>query len=188
MLLKTDAKLDIDLPGELACFHTLMIRSLSFSFKISTKVIFLHAQFYKISYLPLFYDFIQKILVINREGKRQFARSRSRKDKGNIKMNLYKCYNVYKKSRGSAVGIVTGYGLDDLGVRVRVPVGSRIFTSPYHPGWLRSPPNLLSNGYRGAPSPGVKRLGCEADHSPPTSVKVKKTWIYTFTPPYIFMT
>jgi hypothetical protein len=31
----------------------------------------------------------------------------------------------------------------------------------------------------GALSPGVKRQGHEADHSPPTSVEVKKTWIYT---------
>jgi hypothetical protein len=30
-------------------------------------------------------------------------------------------------SRDSAVGIETGYGLDDRGVGVRVPVGSRIF-------------------------------------------------------------
>jgi hypothetical protein len=31
--------------------------------------------------------------------------------------------------------------------------------------------------------PGVKRPGSEADHSPSTSIKVKNTWIYTFTPP-----
>jgi hypothetical protein len=30
-------------------------------------------------------------------------------------------------SQDSVVGIATGYGLDDRGVRVRVPVGSRIF-------------------------------------------------------------
>jgi hypothetical protein len=36
-------------------------------------------------------------------------------------------------------------------------------------------------------SPGVKRPGCEADHSPPTSAVVKKTWIYTSTPPYAFI-
>jgi hypothetical protein len=36
----------------------------------------------------------------------------------------------------------------------------------------------------GALSPGIKRPGCEADHSPPTSVKVKKTWVYTSTPPW----
>jgi hypothetical protein len=36
------------------------------------------------------------------------------------------------ESRGSVVGIATGYELDDRGVRIRVPVGSSIFTSPYH--------------------------------------------------------
>jgi hypothetical protein len=36
-------------------------------------------------------------------------------------------------------------------------------------------------------SPGLKRRGREADHSPPTSAEVKKTWIYTSTPPYVFM-
>jgi hypothetical protein len=29
---------------------------------------------------------------------------------------------------------------------------------------------------------GVKRLGHEADHSPPASAEVKKMWIYTSTP------
>jgi hypothetical protein len=36
-------------------------------------------------------------------------------------------------------------------------------------------------------SPGVKRLGREADHSPSASANVKKTWIYTSTAPYTFM-
>jgi hypothetical protein len=34
------------------------------------------------------------------------------------------------RSRNSVVGIATSYGLDGRGVRVRVPVGSRIFSSP----------------------------------------------------------
>jgi hypothetical protein len=34
-------------------------------------------------------------------------------------------------SYGSAVGIVTVYGLNDRESEVRVPVGSRIFTSQY---------------------------------------------------------
>jgi hypothetical protein len=34
---------------------------------------------------------------------------------------------------------------------------------------------------------GIKRTGLEADHSPPTSTEVKKTWIYTATPTYAFM-
>jgi hypothetical protein len=33
---------------------------------------------------------------------------------------------------------------------------------------------------------GVKRPGREPDHSPP-SAEVKNTWIYTFTPLYVFM-
>jgi hypothetical protein len=36
-------------------------------------------------------------------------------------------------------------------------------------------------------SQGVKRLGREADHSPPTIAEVKKMWIYIPTPPYAFM-
>jgi hypothetical protein len=39
----------------------------------------------------------------------------------------------------------------------------------------------------GASSEGAKRPGREADHSPPTSGGVKKTWIYTSTTPYVFM-
>jgi hypothetical protein len=35
--------------------------------------------------------------------------------------------------------------------------------------------------------PGVKWLGREADHSISASAEVKKTWMYTSTPPYVFM-
>jgi hypothetical protein len=42
-------------------------------------------------------------------------------------------YMYGEKSQDSAVGIATGYGLDDQGVGVRVPVGARIFTSPRRP-------------------------------------------------------
>jgi hypothetical protein len=52
-------------------------------------------------------------------------------------------------SHDSVVGIATGYGLDDRGVRVRVPVRSRIFSSPRCQDRLWGPPNLLSNGYMG---------------------------------------
>jgi hypothetical protein len=33
---------------------------------------------------------------------------------------------------------------------------------------------------------GTKEPGYEADHSPSTNAEVKKTWIYTSTPPYVF--
>jgi hypothetical protein len=52
------------------------------------------------------------------------------------------------RSRESVVGIATGYGLDDRGVGVRVPVFSRIFSSSRRPDRLWGQPNLLSNGYR----------------------------------------
>jgi hypothetical protein len=53
-----------------------------------------------------------------------------------------------KKSQDSVVGIAIGYGLDDQGVGVQVPVGSRIFSSPHHPDRLWGPPSLLCNGYQ----------------------------------------
>jgi hypothetical protein len=56
---------------------------------------------------------------------------------------------ICARSRGSVVGIATGYGLDDRGVGDRVPVGSRIFSSPRRPDRLRGPPRLLSDGYQG---------------------------------------
>jgi hypothetical protein len=79
--------------------------------------------------------------------------------------------------------IGTGYGLDDGGVAVRVPVGSRIVIQT---GSGAHPASSYPMG-TGDLSPGVEPLGREADHSPPTSAKVKQTWVYTSTPPYAFM-
>jgi hypothetical protein len=53
------------------------------------------------------------------------------------------------RSRDSAVGIATVYGLDDRGVGIRVPVGSRIFSTLRRPDRFWGPLSLLSNGYRG---------------------------------------
>jgi hypothetical protein len=92
----------------------------------------------------------------------------------------------YLKNVISVIGIATGYGLDDRGVGVRVPVGSRILSSPRRPDRLWGPPNLLSNG-QGGSFPVVKVAGREADHSPPASAKVKNMWICTSPPPYAFV-
>jgi hypothetical protein len=84
--------------------------------------------------------------------------------------------------RDSAVGIATGYGLDDRGVEIRVLVESRMFSSPYRPDRLWA--HLASYQIDTWGSfPGVKWPGREADHSPPTSAEVKKTWINILTTP-----
>jgi hypothetical protein len=48
----------------------------------------------------------------------------------------------------SSVGIATGCRLDGQEVGVRVPVGSRIFSSPRRPNRIWGPPRLQNNGYR----------------------------------------
>jgi hypothetical protein len=57
--------------------------------------------------------------------------------------------------------------------------------------------HVVQTGFGAHPAPypmgtrgfflGSQAAGAEADHSPPTSAEVKNTWIYTSTPPYVFM-
>jgi hypothetical protein len=66
-------------------------------------------------------------------------------------------------------------------VGVRVPVGARFsFLHVVQTGSRAHPASYTMDP--GALSPGVKRPGREADHSPLTSAKVKKTWVYMSTP------
>jgi hypothetical protein len=97
---------------------------------------------------------------------------------------LFICLTL--ESRDSAVGIATDK-LDDQGVGVRVPVGGKHFHFS-----MSSRPALGSTQppIQWIPGPlflGVERPGREADHSSPTSAEVKKTWVYTSTPPYTSM-
>jgi hypothetical protein len=81
-------------------------------------------------------------------------------------LNIYIAKNS-TKSRDISVSIVTGYGLDDLGLILGM--GMRFFSSPQCPDrfWV------LSNEYRGLFPRGVKQQECEVDHSPPSSAEVK---------------
>jgi hypothetical protein len=69
------------------------------------------------------------------------------------------------RSRDSAVSRGTGYGLDDRGVGVLVPVGPRIFTSPI----VQTGSGVHSTSYTmgtGGSLPGVKRQGRDAEVHP----------------------
>jgi hypothetical protein len=103
---------------------------------------------------------------------------------------IIQCLNVSSaldevKSRESAVGIATAYGLDDRGVAVRVPVRSRIFSASSRPALGPTQPPI--QWVPGVLSVGMKRTGREFDHSPTANAEVKKMWMYTSTPPYAFM-
>jgi hypothetical protein len=74
----------------------------------------------------------------------------------------------------SAVGIETGHGLDDRGIGFRVPVGSKILSSPRRPDRLWGSTQPPTQWVLGALSPWVKRPGRETDHLPPASAEIKK--------------
>jgi hypothetical protein len=57
---------------------------------------------------------------------------------------------VLSMSWDSAVRIAPGYRLDDRGVRIRVPVRSRIFSSPRRPDLFRGAPNTYPVGTEGS--------------------------------------
>jgi hypothetical protein len=67
-------------------------------------------------------------------------------------------YQFYLKSPDIVVSIVTGYELDDRGVRVQVSEGSRIFTSR-RPNRLGGHSAFYPIGRRGVTIPGGKVAG-----------------------------
>lgn len=74
---------------------------------------------------------------------------------------------------------MTGYGLEDQGVEVWVPVGSIIFTSPYCRDRPCGPPIqwVLWALFVG---------GHDSHCSPPTNAEVMEMWIDASSPPYIY--
>jgi hypothetical protein len=106
---------------------------------------------------------------------------------GNIQNFLINSELKWKQeSLYSSVGIATGYGLDDRGVGVLVPIGQQFSLLHVVQTGSGAHPASYPMG-TGNSSPGVKRPGREADHSPPNSAEVKKMGIYTSTPPNAFM-
>jgi hypothetical protein len=52
----------------------------------------------------------------------------------------------------------------------------------WHSGRLSDPPSVISTGYC-----GLKRSGCETDHSPLSRAEVKNAWSYICVPPCVFI-
>jgi hypothetical protein len=84
-------------------------------------------------------------------------------------------------------GRCTGQTMTRRGVGIRVPVEARLFLLPalFRPALGSTQPSI--QWVPRVLSLGVKLPGRGADHSPPTSVEVKKMWIYTSTLTYAFM-
>jgi hypothetical protein len=99
---------------------------------------------------------------------------------------IYEAHNTVG-SWNSLVSIATGYGLDEEGSNSS-PGGVKNFlfskSSRQALGFTQPPKRWVPGAY----SPGVKRPGRDADHSPPASAEVKKMWIHIAIPPYAFLT
>jgi hypothetical protein len=80
---------------------------------------------------------------------------------------------------------VLGCRPDDWGFESQQSLGFFLFTTASRLALRPTQPPI--QWVLGALSLGVKWHWCEADHSPPSSVKAKNAWRYTSTPQYTFM-
>jgi hypothetical protein len=98
-------------------------------------------------------------------------------------INLYYLARGPSRGRDSSVGIATDYAQDGISSI------SRQGFSPLHAVQTGSKAHTAScpAGIGQDLSLQVKWQGREANHSPPACAEVKKTWIYTTTPPYVLM-
>jgi hypothetical protein len=92
-----------------------------------------------------------------------------------------------KGSCDNAVGRVTGLWAGQPRGRSSSPgrVKNFLFSTSSRP--ALGPTLLPTEWVLGVLSSWVKQPGAEADHSPPTSAKVKKMWMYISSTPYVFM-
>jgi hypothetical protein len=83
-------------------------------------------------------------------------------------------HGKFGSSRDSSVGTALGYGLNNLGSRVRFPEGLGIFLLTTAFRMALGPTQSPIQCEPGALSLGVKRPENETDHSPPSSAEVKE--------------
>jgi hypothetical protein len=95
------------------------------------------------------------------------------------------CVIIQNRSRDSSASIVTRLRIGRPGFDSRQRGAFFLFANASRPalGFTRSPIKIVL----GALSPGVKRPGREADHSPPSTAGVKNAWRYIPTPPHVFL-
>lgn len=124
-------------------------------------------------------------LITIKFGKEHFAR--------NSGSNINSCFlrSVMNRSRHKPQIKFHQYSqrLDDLGLGVRVPKASRLFTSPHPPDLSEAHPASQPpiQWIPDAVSQGIKCPGGETDRSPSINSEITKTWIYISTNPNVFL-
>jgi hypothetical protein len=88
----------------------------------------------------------------------------------------------------NAIGIVTGYGIDNQGARRSSSGRVKNFHFSISSRSALGSTQCPIQRAQGAVFLEVQKPGRETDHPAPTSAEVKKTWICTSAPPYAFMT
>jgi hypothetical protein len=82
-------------------------------------------------------------------------------------------------------GIALAYGLNDRRFESQQELRIFLFTTASRTALVPTQPPIQR--VPGFLSLRVKRPGCEADHSPPSSAEIKNAWSYTSIPQYTFM-
>jgi hypothetical protein len=93
--------------------------------------------------------------------------------------------NNYEANHYVRASTAVGYSLDDKVSRVRFLAEMGIFLPKTMSRTALGPTQPPIQWVPGAPSVSIKWPGHAADHSPPSSAKVKNAWGYTSTPPIL---
>jgi hypothetical protein len=95
----------------------------------------------------------------------------------NLVIRAMRAQSVWRWATGWIIGVLGFDSQWELGILLFTTVSRTGLGPTQHPiQWVP-----------GALSLGVKLLGRKADHSPPSSSKVKNAWSYTSIPQYVFM-